>query len=93
VWVNFRYFSKQFANLTSALSFAPRWGNFGGVNYTFNKHLNLGLTAVNFLNQTGAKGTIYGAELITDASSCYNTLMTGAYIRPFTLEASLIIKF
>lgn len=93
VWASFRYFSKQFANLTNALYFAPRWENFGGVNYTFNKHLNLGLTAVNFLNQTGAKGTIYGAELITDASSYYNTLMTGSYIRPFTLEASLNFKF
>ncbi|WPQ63621.1 hypothetical protein SIO70_01930 [Chitinophaga sancti] len=34
----------------------------------------------------------YGAELITDASSYYNSLMTGAYIRPFTLEVSLNFK-
>lgn len=93
VWASFRYFSKQFANLTNALYFAARWETFGGLNYKINKHFDLGLTAVNFLNQTGAKGTINGAELITDASAYYNQLLVGSYIRPFTVEASLNFKF
>ncbi|WP_316832485.1 hypothetical protein [Pedobacter aquatilis] len=93
VWASFRYFSKQFANLTNALYFAARWETFGGVNYKINKHFDIGLTAVNFLNQTGAKGTINGAELITDASAYYNQLLVGSYIRPFTVEASLNFKF
>lgn len=93
VWASFRYFSKQFANLTNALYFAARWETFGGVNYKINKHFNFGVTAVNFLNQTGAKGTINGAELITDASAYYNQLLVGSYIRPFTVEASLNFRF
>lgn len=93
VWASFRYFSKQFANLTNALYFDDRWETFGGVNYKINDHFDIGLTAVNFLNQNGAKGTINGAELITDASPYYDRLMVGSYIRPFTLEASLNFRF
>lgn len=93
VWASFRYFSKQYANLTNALYFAPRWETFGGINYKINDHFDIGLTAVNFLNQTGAKGTINGAELITDASAYYDQLLVGSYIRPFTLEASLNFRF
>jgi len=52
-----------------------------GVNYTI-KRLNYGVTAVNFLHQTGAKRTIYGAELITGASFYYNTLMMGILYTP-----------
>lgn len=92
-WASFRYFSKQYANLTNALYFAPRWETFGGVNYKINNHFDIGLTAVNFLNQTGAKGTISGAELITDATPYYDKLLVGSYIRPFTLEASLNFRF
>lgn len=93
IWASFRYFSKQFANLTNALYFAARWETFGGVNYKINDHFDLGLTAVNFLNQRGAKGTINGAELITDPSPYYGQIMAGSYIRPFTLEASLNFRF
>ena len=93
VWASFRYFSKQFANLTNALYFDARWETFGGVNYKINDHFDIGLTAVNFLNQTGAKGTINGAELITDATPYYDKLLVGSYIRPFTLEASLNFRF
>ncbi|KGO92267.1 TonB-dependent receptor [Flavobacterium subsaxonicum WB 4.1-42 = DSM 21790] len=93
VWASFRYFSKQFANLTNALYFDDRWETFGGVNYQINDHLDFGVTAVNFLNQTGAKGTINGAELITDASQYYDQTLVGSYIRPFTLEASLNFRF
>jgi len=92
-WASFRYFSKQYANQTNALFFAPRWETFGGVNYKINNHFDIGVTAVNFLNQTGAKGTINGAELITDASAYYDQLLVGSYIRPFTLEASLNFRF
>lgn len=93
VWASFRYFSKQFANQTNALFFDARWETFGGVNYKINNHFDIGVTAVNFLNQTGAKGTINGAELITDASPYYDRLLVGSYIRPFTLEASLNFRF
>src|SRR5690606_12682817 len=69
IWSSFRYFGKQTANLSNALYFNGRWETFGGLNWNVNKKFNLGLTVVNFLNQTGARGTISGAELITDASN------------------------
>ena len=60
-----------------------------------NKKLSLGCTVVNFLNQTGAKGSIAGAELITkeQAKNIKNTLMTGSYLRPFTIEFNASLKF
>ena len=40
---------------------------------------------VNFLNQTGAKGSIAGAELVNkdEASAYAGYVMAGSYIRPF----------
>ena len=93
VWASFRYFSEQYANINNALTFAPRWENFGGVNYKFNDHLNFGLTLVNFLNQVGAKGTINGAELIEDPEPYYGRLLTSSYIRPFTAQLSVGFNF
>ncbi|OXB07826.1 TonB-dependent receptor [Flavobacterium pectinovorum] len=92
-WASFRYFSKQYANLTNALYFAPRWETFGGVSYTVNKNINLGATVINFLNQRGASGTINGAELITDASPYYGRLLTGTYIMPLTGQLSVNFNF
>ncbi|MEN4760376.1 TonB-dependent receptor [Chryseobacterium sp. C39-AII1] len=92
-WASFRYFSKQYANLTNALYFAPRWETFGGVSYTVNKNINVGATVINFLNQRGASGTINGAELITDASPFYGKLLTGTYIMPLTGQFSVSFNF
>lgn len=98
-WVSFRYFSKTYANLSNALYFNGRWETFGGVNYKVNKMLTLNATVVNFLNQTGAKGSIDGAELLTkeelaaNPAKFQNVLMTGSYIRPFTVEVSANISF
>lgn len=95
VWLSFRYFGKTYANLTDALYFNGRWETFGGVNWTVNKHLSLGATVVNFLNQTGASGTIQGSELTSkeEAAQFNNHYMSGNYLRPFTLELSASIKF
>lgn len=95
VWTSFRYFSKTYANINDAYYFNGRWETFGGVNWQVNKKLTLGCTIVNFLNQTGAKGSIAGAELVTkeEAGQYANTVMAGSYIRPFTVEFSAQIKF
>lgn len=95
VWLSFRYFGKTYANLTDALYFNGRWETFGGVNWTVNKHLSLGATVINFLNQKGASGTINGAELLSkeEASKFSDHYMSGNYLRPFTLELSAQIKF
>jgi len=95
IWTSFRYFSKTYANINDAYYFNGRWETFGGLNWQVNNHLALGCTVVNFLNQTGAKGSIAGAELITkeEAGKYAGTVMAGSYIRPFTVEFSAQIKF
>lgn len=93
VWASFRYYSKQFANLTNVLYFAPHWETFGGVDYKLNKHINFSAQVVNFLNQRGAKGSINGAELITDPTPYYGQVMTGSYIMPLSGRFSVSVNF
>lgn len=65
------------------------------MNWQVNPKLSLGCTVVNFLNQTGTKGSIVGAELITkdQAAAFSNTLMAGSYLLPFTVEFNTSLKF
>ncbi|OPC66436.1 TonB-dependent receptor [Elizabethkingia bruuniana] len=93
IWASFRYFSKQFANLTNVLYFAPRWETFGGISYDISKKINLGATVINFFNQRGASGTINGAELITDASPYYGRILSGSYIMPLTFQFTINFNF
>lgn len=95
IWLSARYFSKTYANIENAYYFNGRWETFGGVNYRVNKYLNLGATVVNILNQTGARGSIAGAELDKkeDAYKHNGQWMAGSYIRPFTVEFSASITF
>ena len=95
LWASFRYFSKTYANINEAYYFNGHWETFGGLNWQANKRLSLGCTVVNFLNQTGAKGSIAGAELITkdEAKGIKNQIMTGSYLRPFTVEFTASLKF
>ena len=95
IWTSFRYFSKTYANINDAYYFNGRWETFGGLNWQVNEKLALGCTVVNFLNQTGAKGSIAGAELIEkeDADQYAGHVMAGSYIRPFTIEFTASLKF
>lgn len=95
IWASFRYFSKTYANINDAYYFSGRWETFGGLNWKVNKHLALGCTVINFLNQTGAKGSISGAELVEkeDAAKYNGAWLAGSYIRPFTVEFSASITF
>lgn len=95
IWASFRYFSKTYANINDAYYFNGRWETFGGLNWQVNKYFSLGCSVVNFLNQTGAKGSIAGAELITkdEAEKYAGSVLAGSYIRPFTVEFSAQIKF
>ena len=94
VWASFRYQGKRYANINEAYYFNGYWESFGGVNWQVNPRLALGCTVVNFLNQTGAKGSIAGAELVTKAEAAQykNTLMTGSYLRPLTVEFTASIR-
>ena len=95
IWASFRYFSKTYANIKNAYYFNGRWETFGGVDWKVNRHVQLGCTVINFLNQTGAKGSIAGAELVDkDQAAQYNgAWLSGSYIRPFTVEFSAKINF
>lgn len=95
LWLSFRYFGRTYANLQEALYFNGRWETFGGVNWDVNKRLSLSVTLVNFLNQKGASGTISGSELISkdEASKYAGNIMSGSYLRPFTVEFGATLKF
>ena len=93
IWASFRYFSKQYANVGNSVYFKGRWETFAGLNYKLNKYLTFNANVINFLNQTGAQGTIPGSELITDGSKYAGTLMAGNYIRPLTFEFGAKINF
>jgi len=95
IWASARYFSKEYANLTNSLSFKGRWETFAGANYTLNKHLEFNASVVNLLNQRGAQGTISGADLLTneEAKNMEGAILSGTYIRPFTVEFGLKYKF
>ena len=94
LWASFRYQGKRYANINEAYYFNGYWESFGGVNWQVNLRLSLGCSVINFLNQTGAKGSIAGAELITkdQASQYKDTLMTGSYLRPLTVEFTASIR-
>ncbi|MDR1884518.1 MAG: TonB-dependent receptor [Prevotella sp.] len=95
LWASARYFSKQYANLTNSLYFNGRWETFAGANYNVNKNLEITASAVNLLNQRGAQGTISGADLFTEdeAKNMEGTILSGTYIRPFTVEFGVKYKF
>lgn len=95
LWTSFRYFSKTYANINDAYYFNGRWETFGGMDWQVNKRLGLSCTVVNFLNQTGARGSIAGAELVSkeDAGKYAGAVLAGSYIRPFTVEFSAKISF
>jgi outer membrane receptor protein involved in Fe transport len=95
LWASVRYFSKEYANLTNSLFFKGRWETFAGANYAVNKNLEFSASVVNLLNQRGAKGTISGADLYTsaEAATMEGAILSGTYIRPFTVEFGMKYRF
>lgn len=98
IWASARYFSKEYANLTNSLYFKGRWETFAGANFALNKNLEFNATVVNLLNQRGAQGTISGADLYTqedieDGKIKDGQILSGTYIRPFTVEFGMKYKF
>ena len=93
-WLSLRYQSKQYINRTNSLYFKGRWETFGGVDFALNKSVKFSLNVINILNQKGASGSIAAADLLTDVAA-YNHgyLMSGQYIRPFTVELMTSINF
>ncbi len=92
-WLSTRYISKTYINKTNSLFFKGRVETFGGIDYKLTKACKLSLNVINILNQKGASGLISSADLVEDASSYKNFLMSGTFIRPFTMEFGVSIDF
>ncbi len=69
------------------------WETFAGIDWRVVKPLKLSVNFVNVLFQNGAKGSIDVADTITDASMLNNYVMSGSYIRPFTIDFMLTYSF
>jgi len=96
IWASARYFSKQYINKPNTLELEGRWETFAGVNYKINKNLDLGVNVVNLLNDRGASGSMPDGDLVLTkekADAKDGTLMSGSYIRPFTVEFGLKFNF
>jgi len=91
-WLTARYLSREYINKTNSLFFSGRVETFAGIDFTLNKHIKLKLNFINLLNQKGANGSIASADLLEDTSKYTNYLMSGKFIRPFTVEAGIKIN-
>ncbi len=92
-WVSLRYFGEQASNETNAFKWAPRWENFGGLDYVASRKLTLKLSVVNFLDEVGAKGTIQGASQIDSDEDYIGKPIVANAIRPRTVEFKMDFKF
>lgn len=96
VWASARYFSKQYINKPNTLYLESRWETFAGASYKINKYLDVSATVVNLLNQRGASGSMPDGDLVLTneaAKKKEGTIMSGTYIRPFTVEFGLKYRF
>lgn len=92
-WVSLRYFGKQYGNPTNAFYYNARWENFCGLDYNISRNLGLKLQVTNFLDQSGVKGAVQGANQITDATPYTDRIVVANGIRPRTIELTANIKF
>ena len=86
ICLNTRYISRQYINKTNSIYFKGRLETAGGADYRLNKRVRLSLNIINLLNQKGASGRISSADLVEDGSLYKNYVMSGTFIRPFTVE-------
>ena len=93
VWASARYYSRQYVSRTNLAYFAGHWETFAGIDWNFHERLKLSVNFVNVLFQNGSKGSIDVADTITDASLLQNYVMSGSYIRPFTVDFMLTYRF
>ncbi len=93
VWASARYYSRQYVSRTNLAYFAGHWETFAGVDWKLHDQLKLSVNFVNVLFQNGSKGSIDVADTITDASLLQGYVMSGSYIRPFTVDFLLTYSF
>jgi len=92
IWCSLRYFGKQYGNLSNSFDYAPWWENFAGVDYNMSRNVNLKLQVVNFLDQKGIKGTLQGADQITNSDPFIGRTVLAGAIRPRTVELTATFK-
>ena len=92
-WLSARYFSRQYASRTNLAYFNGRWETFGGVDWKILDGLKLSLNVVNWLFQTGPKGSIDSVDTISDPSQLEGILMSGKYMRPFEVSLGISYRF
>lgn len=93
IWFSGRYYSRQYASLVNNVYFDGHWETFAGIDWNVNKQLQLQLSVVNLMNQTGANGSISAANTITDPSLLKGYLTAGTFIRPLTFGLSATYRF
>lgn len=93
IWASARYYSRQYVSRTNLAYFAGHWETFAGLDWNVTDQIKLSVNMVNLLAQNGAKGSIDVADTITDASLLDNYVMSGSYIRPFTVDFMLTYRF
>ena len=92
-WLSARYFSRQYASRTNLAYFDGRWETFGGVDWNILKGLKVSVNVVNWLFQTGPKGSIDAVDTISDPSALEGILMSGKYMRPFEVNLGISYRF
>lgn len=92
-WASARYYGRQYVSRTNLAYFAGHWETFAGVGWKLAEQLKLSVNFVNVLFQNGSKGSIDVADTITDASILQGYVMSGSYIRPFTIDFLLTYRF
>ena len=92
-WLSARYFSRQYASRTNLAYFDGRWETFGGIDWNILKGLKVSVNVVNWLFQTGPKGSIDAVDTISDPSALEGILMSGKYMRPFEVNLGISYRF
>ena len=92
LWVSLRYFGTQYGNLTNSFQYQPWWENFAGIDYRLSRNIDFKLQVVNFLNQSGIKGALQGADQILDSTPYIGRTIVSQAMRPRTIEFTANFK-
>ena len=92
VTANIRYFSRQYASRNNYAYFNGHFETFGSVVWKCSPKTSVVLTIINPLFQTGAKGSVSASDAATSEAELAGIVMSGSYIRPFTMDLGLKIN-
>lgn len=92
ITANIRYFSRQYASANNFAYFNGHFETFGSVSWKCSKSCSLSLSIINMLFQYGAKGSVSASDAATSEEELAGIVMSGTYIRPFTVDLGLKIK-